>query len=141
MYFLFLIHLFMTIYMTGIIWMVQIVHYPLMGRVGEAYFVAYERSHTMLMSFVVGPQMIIELGTAVLLALQMKNLQGLWWVNLVLIGIIWASTFFIQVPLHETLSNGFEKTAHLKLVHSNWIRTVAWTIRAGLVLYLLKVAF
>lgn len=135
---IFLLHLATSLYMTGIIWMVQIVHYPLMGKVGENQFIAYERSHTMLMGYTVGPQMILELGTGILLALQIENFKTYWWANLALIAIIWASTFFIQVPLHETLSNGFSEKAHLKLVNSNWIRTIAWTAKAILLLFLLK---
>jgi len=138
MSFLFLVHLFFTLYMTGIIWMVQIVHYPLMGRVGTDQFVDYERTHTMLMTFVVGPQMVIELGTAVLLAIQAERFREFWWLNLALILVIWVSTFFIQVPLHESLSKGFIREDHLKLVNSNWIRTITWTAHAILVLFLLK---
>lgn len=133
-----LLHTLMALYMTGIIWMVQIVHYPLMGKVGIDQFVAYERSHTMLMGYVVGPAMIIEIGTALILALQMESNKTLWWINCGLILIIWASTFFIQVPLHESLSNGFVEKDHLKLVNSNWIRTIAWTAKGFLLIYLLK---
>jgi hypothetical protein len=135
---IFLTHLGFTLYMTGVIWFVQIVHYPLMGKVGAEYFVAYERSHTMLTTFVVGPQMVIELATAVLLVFSMKNMQSWWWINLALVGAVWASTFFIQVPLHNDLSQGFDEVKHLKLVNSNWIRTVVWTARAVLLLFLAK---
>jgi hypothetical protein len=135
---IFLVHLAFTLYMTGLIWFVQIVHYPLMGKVGAEYFVAYERSHTMLTTFVVGPQMVIELATAVFLVFSMKNMQPWWWVNLALVGVVWASTFFIQVPLHNALSQGFDEVKHLKLVNSNWIRTVVWTGRALLLLLLIK---
>lgn len=135
---IFLTHLAFTLYMTGVIWFVQIVHYPLMGKVGSDYFVAYERSHTMFTTFVVGPQMVIELATAVLLVFSMKTMQSWWWVNLALVGVVWASTFFIQVPLHNALSEGFDEARHLKLVNSNWIRTVTWTVRALMLLWLVK---
>lgn len=135
---IFLTHLAFTLYMTGVIWFVQIVHYPLMGKVGAESFVAYERSHTMLTTFVVGPQMVIELATAVLLVFSMKNMQSWWWINLALVGLVWASTFFIQVPLHNALSQGFDEVKHLKLANSNWIRTAVWTARAVLLLFLAK---
>ncbi len=135
---IFLLHLAFSIYMTGVIWFVQIVHYPLMGKVGPEYFVAYERSHTMLTTFVVGPQMVVELATAVLLFFLMKDLPAWWWLNLGLIGVVWASTFFIQVPLHQSLSQAFDEAKHLKLVNSNWIRTIAWTVRAFLLLFFVK---
>ncbi len=44
----FLAHITATLYMTGLIWFVQIVHYPLFARVGNAEFSAYEQRHTAL---------------------------------------------------------------------------------------------
>ena len=35
MIFVFLAHLFSTLFMTGVIWFAQVVHYPLLGRVGK----------------------------------------------------------------------------------------------------------
>lgn len=135
---IFLLHLAFSLYMTGVIWFVQIVHYPLMGKVGPEYFVAYERSHTMLTTFIVGPQMVVELATAVLLIFLMKDLPAWWSLNLGLIVVVWVSTFFIQVPLHHSLSQAFDEAKHLKLVNSNWIRTIAWTVRAFLLLFFVK---
>lgn len=37
----FLVHLFSTLFMTGVIWFAQAVHYPLLGRVGGEAFVEY----------------------------------------------------------------------------------------------------
>lgn len=125
-----------TFYMFGLIWFVQVVHYPLMGSVGEAFFVAYERKHTILTTYVVMPAMLIELGTAGLLLIQAPK-DPVWWANAIGVGLIWASTFFIQVPLHGQLSEQFSESAHLQLVQSNWIRTVLWTLRSGLLVYVL----
>ena len=40
--------------------MVQVVHYPLFSKVGEAGFTAYEAAHTRLISYIVGPPMLVE---------------------------------------------------------------------------------
>ncbi len=135
---LFHTHLFLTLYMLGIIWLIQIVHYPLMGKVGPEYFVDYERTHTQLMTWVVGPQMIAEFFTGVLLVATATQNRSLWILNLALILLIWGSTFFIQVPLHNKLSMGFEPGWHRQLVQTNWIRTLAWTIRALLLLEIIR---
>ena len=37
-----------TLYMTGLIWFVQVVHYPLLGAVGGSEFSAYEQRHMSL---------------------------------------------------------------------------------------------
>ena len=54
--------------------------------------------------------------------------------GLALVGLIWASTFLVQVPLHEVLARGFDAEAHSRLVASNWLRTFLWSARAVLVL-------
>ena len=65
--FVFLGHITATLYMTGLIWFVQIVHYPLFSRVGNAEFPAYEQRHTVLTTWVVGPPMLVEGITALIL--------------------------------------------------------------------------
>jgi ABC-type microcin C transport system permease subunit YejB len=55
-----------------------------------------------------------------------------------LLAIIWASTAFLQVPIHNALTNGFDAQAHARLVDTNWIRTLAWTARGIFALYFLR---
>jgi hypothetical protein len=40
----------------------------------------------------------------------------------------------LQVPLHTRLARGFDPAAHRQLVRTNWLRTLAWTLRALLLL-------
>jgi hypothetical protein len=125
-----------TLFMVGLIWFVQIVHYPLMGQVGSAEFVAYETSHANRTSLVVMPVMLIEAITTVLLVLRPPpDLEvSQLWIGLALLALIWISTFLLQIPRHEELTRGFDAQAHRFLVGSNWIRTIAWTLRGVLVL-------
>ena len=57
------------------------------------------------------------------------------WLGVGLIAFIWASTFLLQVPAHNRLGSGFDESSWRMLVRSNWLRTMAWTARAGLVTY------
>ncbi|MEO0558070.1 MAG: hypothetical protein AAF170_07790 [Bacteroidota bacterium] len=135
----FLTHLFATLTMFGAIWIVQVVHYPLFSGVGESGWASYEAQHQSRITLIVGPAMLLELVTAVWLVLDRPLGLPAWSVlgGVILVGVIWASTAFIQVPLHNTLSTGtFDATAHRQLVATNWIRTVAWSLRAGLVLWM-----
>ncbi|TXB66558.1 hypothetical protein [Phaeodactylibacter luteus] len=128
-------HLLATCYMLGLIWFVQVVHYPLMGKVPAQAFVGYERLHTRYTSWVTAPPMLLELGTGLWLLLQFPG-HLLLWGNAVGLLWLWASTFFIQVPLHNQLSQSFDAVVHRKLVQTNWARTVVWSIRALLLLSL-----
>jgi len=42
------------------------------------------------------------------------------------------STIFLQIPLHKKLSKGYEREVVRKLVATNWIRTIGWTVRAAI---------
>jgi uncharacterized membrane protein len=143
-FWLFIIHAAATWFMTGVIWFVQIVHYPLFSSIDPAKFPEYEKAHQRLTTYVVLPAMVVEAGAAMLIAVRRPDIIEAWipWAGLVLLAVIWLSTFLSQVPQHEKLARGFDHTAHALLVSSNWVRTVAWTGRsflAALLLYQLMV--
>lgn len=131
-------HVAATLYMVGLIWFVQIVHYPLLDQVGAERFTGYARRHAVLTGRVVGPPMVLELISAMWLLTepQMRGL-GLLWAGLGLLVAIWLSTALVQVPCHRILSQGFDAGAYRRLVRTNWIRTVAWSLRGGLVIWVL----
>lgn len=133
---LLMLHAAATLFMTGLIWFVQIVHYPLFDHVGAGNFAAYEQEHTRRTGWVVVPPMLVELATAILLVWRMGG--AVTWTGLVLLALIWLSTFGWQVPAHERLETGFDAPTYRWLVLSNWVRTVAWSVRGWLALYLLK---
>ena len=128
-----------TLFMVGLIWMVQVVHYPLFDDVGDQNYVRYQQRHQSSITYVVGPVMLIELITALMMIWYRVEGVGNWLVycSIGLVVLIWLSTAFIQVPCHEKLVKGFDPAAYRWLVDSNWIRTVAWTLRGGVVTWML----
>lgn len=120
-----------TLVMVGVIWFVQVVHYPLMARVSASEFAAYEREHQNRTTFVVAPTMLIEAVAAAVLQVVVPPGLGrvLPAAGIALLAVMWLSTFLVQVPLHTRLAGGFDAGVHRKLVHSNWLRTAAWTGR------------
>lgn len=127
-------HLLATAAMGGLIWFVQLVHYPLFGAVGADGFAHYEAAHQRRTSWVVGPLMGLELVTAVGLVLRdVPGLgRGLPIVALAVLGLVHLSTISLQVPAHGRLSNGFDAHVARRLVVTNWIRTVGWSARTVL---------
>jgi hypothetical protein len=124
--------------MSGIIWFVQVVHYPLFKSLGKKNFIDYQSKHVKLTGNLVGPFMLMELIVSIYVAFwnTHNELAYLIWTNLGLLILIWLSTFFIQVPLHNRLLEGFDHTVHCSLVRGNWIRTYAWTVKMVLSLLL-----
>jgi hypothetical protein len=128
-------HAFVTLFMTGLIWFVQVVHYPLFDRVGKSDFAAYEKQNTRRTGWLVGGPMVIELGLAATLAWSPGGTAA--WCGLALLGIIWLSTTVGQVPMHRRLERGFDQAAHRRLVRGNWVRTIAWSLRGVLAVLML----
>ncbi len=131
-----------TWFMIGIIWLVQIVHYPLFAHVGQDSFPAYEALHTRWITYVVAIPMLIELLASGFWIIERDRRISRWipWVGLGLVLLIWFSTFAFSVQNHNQLMKGFQEEAWRNLVSTNWIRTLAWTARGGLlVIALFKV--
>ena len=134
----FLVHLGATLALVGLIWTVQIVHYPLFAGVGADGWASYEAAHQSRITIVVAPLMLAELATAVWLVVARPAAlpPGAVLVGVALVGVVWASTAFVQVPLHAALGGAFDGDAHARLVATNWVRTAAWTARGALVLWM-----
>ena len=79
--------------------------------------------------------MLVELATAVLL-LKFQPVGSAWlmWPSLGLLVVIWLATALLSMPAHNSLTAEYTTTAYRTLVSTNWIRTLAWTARAILVL-------
>ena len=54
-----------------------------------------------------------------------------------LVLLIWGITAFVSVPAHQRLAQGFDLEAHTRLVQTNWIRTLAWTARGALAIWMI----
>ncbi|MFN9720369.1 MAG: hypothetical protein ACK58L_16855 [Planctomycetota bacterium] len=134
----FLACIFSTFAMTGLIWLIQRVSYPLMGHVPAEVFPAYEAFHCERITLVVLPLMTIELATSIWLAWKpIPGFETTLRSAAVLTLLLWVSTFFMQVPLHQQLEQAFDTTAWQRLVASNWIRTALWTSRSILIGWIL----
>lgn len=135
-----ILHLAVTWYLVGLIWVVQRIVYPAMEYVDPApdRAVAAERRHCDRMGFVVGPMMLAEGVLASWMLLDGIRV-GRWFVpgvGVVLLLVIWLSTAFIQMPLHSRMLQGPEPKAQRRLVATNWIRTMSWSLRGLIALYL-----
>jgi hypothetical protein len=52
--------------------------------------------------------------------------------------LIWISTFLIQVPLHGILEKRADQRAVSLLALTNWIQTILWSLRLGLLASLVR---
>ena len=112
--------------LVGVILMTQFINYPLFKSI-KSDFTNYHKKYTERMGYVVAPLMVIELILVTYIILHHK--ENLFVILFSLTIIIWASTFFIQVPIHNTLSKKKEKNKIIKLNKSNYIRTICWILK------------
>ena len=128
-----------TLFMVGLIWTIQSVHYPLFARVGAADLISYENEHTLRMVRLLAIPAGLEISTGAALMWARPSGVGLWLVLLAgaLLVAIWTSTVFVQVPLHRRLADQPDGSVVVQLVRSTWLRTALWTGRGVLVVVML----
>lgn len=132
--FVFLSQIILSSIMTGIIWIIQLVHYPSFRYIDSAEWASFHRFHTSRMGFIVGPLMVLEIaGSAYLFYLNDKT-------GIILAAniLIWMSTFLIQVPIHSRLSTEYSLEESKSLTRTNWFRTVLWTLKTAALLWFVK---
>jgi len=128
-------------FMTGVIWIIQLIQYPGFIFSDREQFTNFHMFHSHRITFVVGPMMVLELLTAALLFAAHSQSSMVWatWtitgLNLASVVLLWALTFFISVPIHNKLTLGFDAGHVRKLTVTNWYRTALWSFRSALLLY------
>ena len=135
----FMVHLVVTYVMAGVMWFVQLAYYPNLAVVGEESFIGYQREHVRRITAPAWTLLSIELVSGILLTiLGFREIPAAaLLVNVALIGAVWWSTWFVQVPLHHKLEQGWNAQLHRRLVATNWFRTHLYTIRGLALLYAL----
>lgn len=135
---LFALQLFATVAMTGIIWFVQVVHYPLFALIPDPHHAQYAVQHQRRTGLVVGPLMALELLTALLALFSSLRPSFVTragsYAGCAMLAAIWLATAFVQVPAHNQLLSGMKEATVRRLVVTNWIRSIAWTVRSILLI-------
>ncbi len=136
------IHAAATLFMTGLVWFVHVVHYPLfatVARSGDDHWKAYEREHLRRARLLIPPIMLLEAASAAALPflVETKGQSTLAWLGLALLIVVHVSTFAGAVPMHKRIATGFDERVHRRLMQFNLVRALAWTARSVIALLLL----
>ena len=125
-----LTHMAATWAMVGFIWTIQVLQYPLMSEVPKGGFPRFEAVHQRRVTTVIALFGPLEVVMAALVFLTVDAVPA--WLSFgsgAVLAAIWTSTAFFYAPLHARLADGFDERLHRRLVTSNWLRTIAWTVR------------
>jgi len=137
---IFLIHLSATSIMTGVIWVIQLLHYPFFHHLYRPKFSHYMQEHRYRISLIVIPVMLMELFTGIYLLYYSVSLQGLFIIGCLMLAAIWISTFKLQMRAHKQIVAIYNQSAVNRLVKTNWIRTILWTARL-ILLFIISVFY
>ena len=122
--------------MTGVIWFVQLVHYPLFAVVGAREWEAYHREHSRRTTWVVMAPMVLDLATSLaLVAVAPAGMDsGLAAAGALAAVVSWVATGILAVPAHRRLGKSWHAGTGRRLTRTNWVRTLAWSAHAVIVL-------
>jgi hypothetical protein len=135
---LFTLNFVTTAVMVGVIWTIQLVHYPFFHKIDKDDYSQHMDEHRKKISYIVIPVMLLELATAGGLVLINSPYRPEFITGLILLLLIWISTAAFQVPSHKRLSEGYKQSEVHRLVNYNWIRTTLWSGRLVLLVFVLS---
>ena len=116
-----------TSLMVGVIWVIQLLHYPSFHFINDKKYIEFQHFHMQRISFIVIPAMLIELASALLLAYFFRS--SLTIILLALLLGVWAVTFIFFTNMHQKLTNGYNHSIVDRLIQINWSRTILWSLR------------
>ena len=115
--------------MVGLIWFVQVVHYPLLSVVPVQSASGVALEHQRRTAWVVMMPMAVQGFTSLALLRWVPQGVTSWlpWLSATCVGIALASTVLLSVPRHARMAKEPSASIGRELVLTNWPRTIAWT--------------
>ena len=121
-------------YLVSLVLMTQFITYPTFLNIDKDKFSDYHRKYVNNISFIVAPVMLIELSTLSLIAYLSSEFLII--KSLFLLLVIWLTTFFIMIPSHNRISKSFNIKEIKSLINYNWIRTILWSFKLLVIIFL-----
>jgi hypothetical protein len=108
----------------------------MMLRAGGLDFPSYVKQQRTRNTLLMAPAMLIEMVTAAWLLFDDRVPHRDAFHAFLLLVIVWMVTFASIVPIHSKLGRGFDEAGVRALIRRNWIRTVCWSLRSAMMLWI-----
>ncbi len=131
---LYFIQLVCNSYLVSLVFMTQFITYPTFLDIDKDKFSEYHQKYVNKISFIVAPVMLIELLTLFIIAYLSSDFLIV--KTLILLLVIWMTTFFIMIPSHNRISKSFNKKEIINLINYNWVRTILWSFKLLVIIFL-----
>lgn len=126
-----LLHVFATFFMTGISWIMSLIHYPTYYVIDKKEFTDFEKKHIQYTSYLTFPGLLLETMTGIWLLFHYAYADApLLYYSLALIVFNFIATFGWFVPLHFKLTKQYNEDKVKRLNQTHWLRTISWTVRS-----------
>ena len=127
----FMFHFISTSIMVGVIWIIQLVHYPTFLFIDKQKYFNFQKFHMSKVSYIVMPAMTVELFSGIYILLYSENLieNNLFLLAFSFLVLNWVITGLVFVKIHNSLLIEYNMQTILLLVKLNWIRTTLWSLR------------
>ena len=119
--------------MSALIILVQLHTYPLFLLVSPELFSEYHKQHSRRISWIVAPLMLVQLFSISALIVYKFSTLYLSYFTLSLLSFIF--TFLISVPIHNSLSKEHSYELIHKLIKTNVLRLISWTLIVLMILW------
>lgn len=125
-----------TLFMVGLTWFIQIVHYPLFAQVGPDAFTSFHEAHSRRTTWVVALPMLVELVSSLMLAISPPNgLGALALIGAIMAVSVWVVTLVWAAPTHSAIGrDGLDEALLARLNRASLVRTWLWTFHGVVVL-------
>lgn len=135
-----LFNLISTLLIAGILWFVQLVHYPLFNEMPAKNMVNYGYYHMQKISGIINLLFIIDFITIVFLLLLVNSdlSATLMLINISIFLFIVILTRITFLPIYQQISKNPNSILITKLINLNWIRTLVWSLK---VIFMLIIFF
>jgi len=128
-----------SVFMTGIIFFIQIVQYPLLHNISTFDFSCYFKKSNYRISWIVYSALVIEIGFAI--GLSFLPVRAVMQVPILITYMLLAAatlnTFLIQAPMTQRLQLAFDRELLSKVMFFNGVRLVTWTLRTILLCWII----
>ncbi len=131
---LYFIQIICNSYLLSLVIITQFITYPSFLHIDKRKFPEYHKKYVNKISFIVAPFMIIELLSLSFIA----YLSGEFLIikSLILLLVIWLTTFIVMIPSHNKISSTFDEIEIKRLINFNWVRTILWFSKLSLIIFL-----
>lgn len=128
-----------SVFMTGIIWFIQFVQYPLLNHISSFDFSCYFKKYISRISWIIFPVMIVEICFASWLSFMPLKppLQIPILITYILLILVSLNTFLFQTPLNQKLQVTFDEAVLCKILFYNRIRFFSSALRTMILCWII----